>query len=63
MKNLKQTTLAILIGMSSLTVSGQSSSGALKGQILDGDNQPVFGATVFDRLRSKFRFCCRSTKS
>jgi hypothetical protein len=46
MKNLKQTTLAILIGMSSLTVSGQSSSGALKGQILDGDTQPVFGATV-----------------
>ena len=46
MKNLKQTTLAILIGMSSLTVSGQSSSGALKGQILNTDLEPVFGAVV-----------------
>ena len=42
----EQATLAILIGMSSLTVSGQSSSGALKGQILNTDLEPVFGAVV-----------------
>ncbi len=46
MKNLKNTCLASLLIISSLNVFSQSSMGAVKGQILTNDNEPVIGATI-----------------
>lgn len=46
MKNLKQTVLTGLLLIGSLSVFSQGSMGALKGQILNTDNEPVFGATI-----------------
>ena len=46
MKNLKQTILLGLLLIGSLSVFSQGSSGVLKGQILNTDNEPVFGATI-----------------
>ena len=46
MKNLKQHLAAILIGISSLSALAQGSTGALKGQILNDDHEPVIGATI-----------------
>ena len=46
MKNLKQQLIATLLVISSWSLSAQGSMGALKGQILNSDNGPVFGATI-----------------
>jgi hypothetical protein len=46
MKNLKHNLAAILIGISSFSALAQGSTGALKGQILNTDHEPVFGATI-----------------
>lgn len=46
MKSLKQNLAAILIGISSFSAVAQSSSGTLKGQILNSDHEPVIGATI-----------------
>lgn len=46
MKNLKQNLMAGLLVIGSLSFFGQSSMGAIKGEILTNDNLPVIGATV-----------------
>jgi hypothetical protein len=46
MKNLKQTVLTGLLLIGSLSVFSQGSMGAVKGQILSSDNEPVIGATI-----------------
>jgi hypothetical protein len=46
MKNLKQIVLAGLLVVSSLSIFSQSSMGAVKGQILNSENEPVIGATI-----------------
>lgn len=46
MKNLKQTVLTSLLLIGSLSVFSQSSMGAVKGQVLNTDNEPVIGATI-----------------
>lgn len=46
MKNLKQNFVAILIGISSLSAFAQGSTGAIKGQILNEDHEPVIGAVI-----------------
>lgn len=46
MKNLKQNLIAGLLVISSLSFFGQSSMGAIKGEILTNENLPVIGATV-----------------
>ena len=46
MKNLKQHLAAILIGISSFSAFAQNSTGAIKGQILNNDHEPVIGATI-----------------
>ena len=46
MKKLKQTILLGLLLIGNLSVFSQGSSGVLKGQILNSDNEPVFGATI-----------------
>ena len=46
MKNLKQTVLTGLLLIGSLSVFSQGSMGAVKGQILNNDNEPVIGATI-----------------
>lgn len=46
MNNLKQTMLLGLLLIGSLSVFSQGSSGVLKGQILNTDNEAVFGATI-----------------
>lgn len=46
MKNLKHNLAAILIGISSFSALAQGSMGVLKGQILNTDHEPVFGATI-----------------
>jgi hypothetical protein len=46
MKNLKHNLAAILIGISSFSALAQGSTGALKGQILNTEHEPVFGATI-----------------
>lgn len=46
MKNLKHNLAAILIGISSFSALAQGSIGTLKGQILNSDHEPVFGATI-----------------
>ena len=46
MKNLKQNLAAILIGISSFTAFAQNSTGAIKGQILNDDHEPVIGALI-----------------
>lgn len=46
MKNLRQTVVTILLLIASISVFSQGSMGTLKGQILNDDNLPVFGATI-----------------
>ena len=46
MKNLRQTVITILLLIASISVFSQGSMGTLKGQILNDDNLPVFGATI-----------------
>lgn len=46
MKNLKQTVLTGLLLIGGLSVFSQGSMGAVKGQILSSDNEPVIGATI-----------------
>ena len=46
MKNLKENLAAILIGISSLSALAQGSTGALKGQILNDEHEPVIGAII-----------------
>lgn len=46
MKDLKKTTLTALLLIGSLSVFSQGSMGALKGQVLNDESMPVFGATV-----------------
>lgn len=46
MKNLKQTVLTVLLLIGGLSVFSQGSMGAVKGQILSSDNEPVIGATI-----------------
>lgn len=46
MKNLKQNLIAGLLVISSLSFFGQSSMGAIKGEILTNENLPVIGAMV-----------------
>ena len=46
MKNLRQTVITILLLIASINVFSQGSMGTLKGQILNDDNLPVFGATI-----------------
>ncbi len=46
MKNLKQIIITGLLVMCGLNVFSQNSMGAIKGQVLNSDNEPVFGATV-----------------
>lgn len=46
MKNLKQTLLTGLLLIGGLSVFSQGSMGAVKGQILSSDNEPVIGATI-----------------
>lgn len=46
MKNLKQTILTVLLLVGALNVFSQGSMGALKGQVLNTDNEPVIGATI-----------------
>jgi hypothetical protein len=46
MKDLKKTTLTALLVIGSLSVFSQGSMGALKGQVLNDESMPVFGATV-----------------
>lgn len=46
MKDLKKTTLAALLLIGSLSIFSQGSMGALKGQVLNDESVPVFGATV-----------------
>lgn len=45
MKNLKQIVMSALI-ISSTSVFSQGSMGTIKGEILNNDNEPVFGATI-----------------
>jgi hypothetical protein len=46
MKNLKQNLIAILIEISCLSAFAQGSTGAIKGQILNEDHEPVIGAVI-----------------
>lgn len=46
MKDLKKTTLTALLLIGSLSVFSQGSMGALKGQVLNDESLPVFGATI-----------------
>ena len=46
MKDLKKTTFTALLLIGSLSVFSQGSMGALKGQVLNDESMPVFGATV-----------------
>lgn len=46
MKDLKKTTLTALLLIGSLSIFSQGSMGALKGQVLNDESLPVFGATV-----------------
>lgn len=46
MKDLKKTTLTALLLIGSLSIFSQGSVGALKGQVLNDESLPVFGATV-----------------
>lgn len=46
MKDLKKTTLTALLLIGSLSVFSQGSMGALKGQVLNDESMPVFGATI-----------------
>ncbi|MBI3520791.1 MAG: carboxypeptidase regulatory-like domain-containing protein [Bacteroidetes bacterium] len=46
MKHLKQQLMAGLLVIGSWSLSAQSSMGAIKGQILNNDNEPVFGAVI-----------------
>jgi hypothetical protein len=46
MKNFNQTVITCLLVMGSFNVFSQSSMGAVKGQILNNDHEPVIGATV-----------------
>jgi hypothetical protein len=46
MKDLKKTTLTALLLIGSLSIFSQGSMGALKGQVLNDESMPVFGATI-----------------
>ncbi|MCD6016926.1 MAG: enterobactin receptor protein [Bacteroidetes bacterium] len=46
MKKLKQIAITCLLLIGSQSVSAQGSMGALKGQILNGDHEPVVGAVI-----------------
>jgi hypothetical protein len=46
MKDLKKTTFTALLLIGSLSIFSQGSVGALKGQVLNDESLPVFGATV-----------------
>jgi hypothetical protein len=46
MKDLKKTTLTALLLIGSLSIFSQGSVGALKGQVLNDESMPVFGATI-----------------
>lgn len=46
MKNFNQTVITCLLVIGSFNVFSQSSMGAVKGQILNNDHEPVIGATV-----------------
>lgn len=46
MKDLKKTTFTALLLIGSLSIFSQGSMGALKGQVLNDESMPVFGATV-----------------
>jgi hypothetical protein len=46
MKNLKQNLAIIFIVIGGFSVTAQSSSGTIKGQILNEDHEPVIGATI-----------------
>ncbi|MES2760941.1 MAG: carboxypeptidase regulatory-like domain-containing protein [Bacteroidota bacterium] len=46
MKHLKQTLVAAIIVICNLSVLAQNSTGTLKGQILNDEHEPVFGAII-----------------
>ncbi len=46
MKNLKQIVIAGLLIITTVSVQAQGSPGAIKGQILNMENEPVIGATI-----------------
>lgn len=46
MKNLKQTLLTGLLIIAGISLYAQGSPGAIKGQVLNMDNEPVIGATI-----------------